>query len=515
MPVVRAAVGGWLARLLLAAICLCGCFPAEDAPPARRSAGGERPLSVAGVELYRVPDAVARECRSTQERARIPILCPTRLPRPVRDFAGSSALPLDALTAFEWGSGGTDFSYSAETGRHRLDDPARFFHLQVIERDQPLPRGARPATIGGRRGLLAPATSRNYASETYFANHLHFFWTEAGVRYAATLHDFGRRTRPLLSWLVGDLRPARDLPRRAPAQRGVRTVAVPVPGPVSVAAADGEVWVAGQGNRVISGVWLAQLEPAGGRVSGERVRIGRGGGTSAVLVDGSVWVAHRGVPNAQGLQRLDRGGRRLTAPLDVRPELVALARTAGSLWLVDFGAWSAPPTRRRGVVLKTDRRATRVVARIRVGRAPAAIAAGAGALWVSNNLDDTVTRIDPRGAGVVDSIPVGAGPVGLAYGYGAVWVANNEDGTVSRIDPSRGRILATTRVGRGPRALAAGHRGVWVTNDRDDTVMRIDPRTNRVIETIRVGAGPTGIAVGEGAVWVASNLDGTVSRIEP
>lgn len=499
---------------LLLVVSLAGCWPANPDSAERRSAAVDPPRSVGGVELYPIPSAVAEECRSAQETARIRILCPTRLPRPVRDSAGSSALPLDALTAFAWGSGGIDFSYSAETGRPRLDSPERFLHLQVIEQDQPLPAGARPAKLGGKSGLLAPASSRDYASESYFANHWRFFWTERGVKYAATLHDFGRRTKPLLSRLIRDLRPANALPRRPRARRGVSTVDVPVPGPVTVAADEDEVWVAGQGNRVVTAAWLARIDPAVRRVSGKRIRIARGGGASAVLLDDSVWVAHRGVPGAPGLQRLARAGRRLVEPVDVRRELVALARSAGSLWLVDFGGWPADPGYPGGFVLKTNRAANRIVARIPAGRAPAAITSGDGDLWITNNLDDTVTRIDARTLRAIDTIPVGQGPVGVTYGYGAVWVANNEGGTVSRLDPSTTRAAETIAVGRGPRAVAAGDHGVWVTNDLDDTVSRIDPATNEVVETIRVGAGPAGIAIGAGAVWVANNLDQTVTRIE-
>jgi YVTN family beta-propeller protein len=470
---------------------------------------------VAGVPLYPVPGAVAESCRSTQAQARIPILCPTRLPRPVRDLAGSSALPLDALTASAWGSTGVDFGYSGETGRRRLDGPERFLHFQVIEQDQPLPPGARPARLGGKSGLLAPASSHDYASESYFANHWRFFWSEKGVSYAATLHDFGRRTKPLLSWLIRDLRPADAMPRRLRTQRGVLTVAVPVPGPVSLAAGDDAVWVAGQGNTSAPEAWLARIDPAARRVSGKRIRIATGGGASTVLLDGSVWVAHRGVPGARALQRLDRGTLRLTAPLEGPRELVGLARTPGSLWMLDFGGWPAAPTYRGGTVLKTDRAASGIVARLRVGRAPAAIASGDGRVWVTNNLDDTVTTIEPRTPRVIDTIPVGRGSAGVTYGYRAVWVANNRDHTVSRIDPRQRRVVETIAVGRGPRALAAGEQAVWVTNELDDTVSRIDPETNRVVETIRVGAGPAGIAIGAGAVWVANNADQTVTRIDP
>jgi YVTN family beta-propeller protein len=128
--------------------------------------------------------------------------------------------------------------------------------------------------------------------------------------------------------------------------------------------------------------------------------------------------------------------------------------------------------------------------RIPVAQAPAAIASGDGDLWVTNNLDDTVTRIDARTLRAIETIPVGQGPVGVTYGYDAGWGAANEDRTVNRIDPTKDQVVETIPLGRRPRAAAAGDHGVWVTNDRDDTVSRDRPRPNEVVETIRVGAGP-------------------------
>jgi len=54
---------------------------------------------------------------------------------------------------------------------------------------------------------------------------------------------------------------------------------------------------------------------------------------------------------------------------------------------------------------------------------------------VTNELDDTVSRIDPQENRVVETIAVGAGPGAITVGAGAVWVANNHDGTVTRIEP--------------------------------------------------------------------------------
>src|SRR5918992_59489 len=77
-----------------------GGAPSRDRAPNDRDA--RTLVRVAGVELRPVPDAVVEVCRATQKRAEIPVLCPTRLPRPVRDLAGSTALPPPVLTAFPW-----------------------------------------------------------------------------------------------------------------------------------------------------------------------------------------------------------------------------------------------------------------------------------------------------------------------------------------------------------------------------------------------------------------------------
>jgi YVTN family beta-propeller protein len=58
-----------------------------------------------------------------------------------------------------------------------------------------------------------------------------------------------------------------------------------------------------------------------------------------------------------------------------------------------------------------------------------------GSVWVTNEVDDSVSRIDPQGHRVTETIPVGAGPIDIAVGERAGWVANLHDATVSQIEP--------------------------------------------------------------------------------
>jgi YVTN family beta-propeller protein len=58
-----------------------------------------------------------------------------------------------------------------------------------------------------------------------------------------------------------------------------------------------------------------------------------------------------------------------------------------------------------------------------VGHAPSALAVGAGAVWVANAGDGTVSRIDIAKGELVETIDVGNAPSGIAFGNGAVWVS--------------------------------------------------------------------------------------------
>jgi YVTN family beta-propeller protein len=81
---------------------------------------------------------------------------------------------------------------------------------------------------------------------------------------------------------------------------------------------------------------------------------------------------------------------------------------------------------------------------------------------VTDRGDGLVTRIDP-GSGSAITIPVGHGPMGIAVGAGAVWVANSDDGTISRIDPTTRTVVATIVVGGRPVGIAVSDGRVWVS----------------------------------------------------
>ena len=95
-------------------------------------------------------------------------------------------------------------------------------------------------------------------------------------------------------------------------------------------------------------------------------------------------------------------------------------------------------------------------ARIRVGQEPHHFAAGAGALWVSDNGGALLLRVDLRSGRVRKRARVGAAPHHVAIAGGDVLVAvHGTDGValVSR----QGRLQRTIHAGDGPHGIAA----VW------------------------------------------------------
>ena len=208
--------------------------PAPDPPPA---------AALRPVRLLSTPARVLAQCRHAEARSPFPILCPRRLPRPFVGWRQNEPPRLTALVlpapGSSWSShsdprylhrrlAGVTIGYgepwepdSGPDWRVRLwrNRPCCFLHFEVFRRGAgraQIPAGARPAELGGRRGLLKDASAYGLASPTgdymYFSNHTRFLWRDHGVDYVATLHRFGTKaeTRALLGRLIRELKPVRD-----------------------------------------------------------------------------------------------------------------------------------------------------------------------------------------------------------------------------------------------------------------------------------------------------------------
>lgn len=162
-----------------------------------------------------------------------------------------------------------------------------------------------------------------------------------------------------------------------------------------------------------------------------------------------------------------------------------------------------------------------VLGTYRVGRRPLGLATDGRNLWVANYLDDTVSQLNVESGTVIASYPVGAGPVAVVHHRGSVWVANRDDNTVTRLDAASGLVQATVKVGRRPSGLAAGDVAVgggtshfvWVANSRGGTVSRIRQGDNSLAGTFPVGDGPFGVAFDGATIWVSNYFSQNVMRL--
>jgi DNA-binding SARP family transcriptional activator len=161
----------------------------------------------------------------------------------------------------------------------------------------------------------------------------------------------------------------------------------------------------------------------------------------------------------------------------------------------------------------------RVDTTVPVGIGPGPIAARAGAVWVANVEDGTLTRIAPETGRVVRNLSLPATPTGLAVGAGGVWVAHGRRGQLSRVDPTFAVVTRTidvtrTAFGTSTGGVAVGFGAVWAVYG-DSTLARVDPRSVRRTGATFAGIGPVDVAVGEGSVWVAQGGEPTVERFHP
>jgi virginiamycin B lyase len=188
-------------------------------------------------------------------------------------------------------------------------------------------------------------------------------------------------------------------------------------------------------------------------------------------------------------------------------------------WLaIDEAAWvSNEPN---NSVSRLDPKTNTVAATINLGpeKHPCSgLAAGFGSLWVPNCGDKTLMRIDLKSNAITATLPltIGNSEGSIATGAGSVWIMTDAKGTLARIDPDTNSVVAEIVVASGSYGLAFGEGALWVTSSEHDSVSRVDPNTNLVAETIAVGKTPRFIAAGAGAVWVLNQGDGSVSRIDP
>ncbi len=373
-----------------------------------------------------------------------------------------------------------------DLGEHELKDvarPERIFQLEIDGLSSSFPplRTAQQSAFEGRQGELERAADeavRRVNRRLLTAAALAGLVVAAVAGSVLVLGGSSETMVPANSIVALD------------SSGSVETTVLVGARPVAMAASAGSLWVANLDDETVTRVDLSSRQAA------RTIPVGNAP-TALAASKSSVWVA----AGDDDVSRIDPRYDRVTSTRSLAVFGAFFAgRTAARPLLRAFGSlWVVSPD---GVISRVDPSTVRPTGSVGVGTAPSAIAAGAGAVWVTNNADGTVTRIDPATL-LAKTIPVGHGPTGVSVDADGAWIANSGDNTVVRIDTGTNAVAATTPVGDGPTAVLAVPGAVWVANGGDGTVMRLDPRTGDVTQTISLGGTPNAFVSAADQVWVA------------
>jgi branched-chain amino acid transport system substrate-binding protein len=271
--------------------------------------------------------------------------------------------------------------------------------------------------------------------------------------------------------------------------------------PSTVAVGEGAAWVIDANDRTVSRIDVA--EP------GDPRTFSTASTPTAVAVGvGGVWVGNgdtsRGDIFTESVSRLDPESAITVETIELprgrtRPSGYEFSRR--QIAVTGSAVWAINPDLS---VSRIDPRTNRLVARV-AGMRAANIAAGSEGVWIVE--EGGIAEIDPRTNAVARRIDVPAESLAaLAVGAGAVWIADPEGGSVWRVDPAARPddvVLRQIPLDRWVGEVAFGEGAVWATNEIADKVYRIDPRTNEP-EVFTGLTAPRGVAVGEGSTWITA-----------
>ena len=235
-------------------------------------------------------------------------------------------------------------------------------------------------------------------------------------------------------------------------------------------------------------------------------------------------------PALGSARRLPRphASRRVGLALALAGALLVTAATAATLELLGGARSATLASAPAESVALISPKSEQLRAAFPVGGSPTSVAVGAGAVWVINADDQTVTRIDEQ-THAVRTFGTGGVPAEIAAGDGSLWVGNGTRApgsvgpvvtAVSRFSSEADAPLArpVTLPSRGPvmgavaNGIAVSAQGVWAVNP-DLTISRIDPASNKIVQHIS-DVMALGIATGAEGTWVFGP-DRTVARLSP
>jgi virginiamycin B lyase len=259
-------------------------------------------------------------------------------------------------------------------------------------------------------------------------------------------------------------------------------------------------------------VWVASSDPTSVQRIDPRTnrlvdKVALPGDPCAGIVTGfgALWVPLCG--DHPGLARIDLTTHKL-AGVTALPAVMAeagLAAGGDSLWL--------PLDARGGLLGRVDPKTGRLRQVIVLPSGSFNPAYADGVVWVTSHDTNQVSAVDAATGAVIGAVPTGPEPRFLAAAAGAVWVLNQGDGTVTRIAARARAVTATIAQGipghGGDIAYGAGR--VWTTTM--GLPLTLTDARGGVVRRQWVGKGGDSLRYGHGSVWLTDYHGGTLARI--
>ena len=272
----------------------------------------------------------------------------------------------------------------------------------------------------------------------------------------------------------------------------------PGPGPRSLAAGEGSIWVTNGGDDSVVRVDPLTLRAQTIEIEGRPNHI--------IVAQGTTWV----ISSSGKLTQIDPGTN-LTATMDISaqaPQPVGVGTDDGGLVYVTALSpvcGACPGLDRPLIAVNPATGSIRSLPTPTYLTTSALVVIG-GRVWVTAEAE--VWQVDPATGDVLRAVPLGGtlGDMVADPRSHSLWVTKVDSagrvGSAVQIDTLTGEIVGGQPVGCCPGSIAIGDGYVWVTNSQEGTIQRISLVTGDVAPPLSVGKGVDGIAVGLGGVWV-------------
>ncbi len=148
------------------------------------------------------------------------------------------------------------------------------------------------------------------------------------------------------------------------------------------------------------------------------------------------------------------------------------------------------------------------------GSFPVGVAFDGASIWVTNQIDNTVSKLRASDGAILGTFPSGTTPAGVAFDGANVWVTNISRNTISKLRASDGASLGTFPTGTLPSGVAFDGTNIWVVNELDNNVYKLRASDGARLGIFSVGPQPVGVAFDGASLWVTNENGNTVSKLQ-